>query len=190
MMRRRYRLAVVWACLVAVGLVHAGETDDPHRETVYSPNAFKVPYLGMDGTFTLDQQEISATDPRNPPRLVFRHMESFSFYADLAGTRPLAKECRYVYKGAAGDPFYYPTRAKTSIWDLFELASGDAACNAFSYVAIRAPHGNPIHMHLRYGNAQSSFRELLQLSDSPEDKTKLDPWWSVYCVEGVSGCDK
>ncbi|HEV8531572.1 MAG TPA: hypothetical protein VGT00_09160 [Methylomirabilota bacterium] len=28
------------------------------------------------------------------------------------------------------------------------------------------------------------------MSDGPEDKTKLDPWWSVYCAEGRSGCDK
>ena len=38
--------------IVTVGLVHAGDTDGPHRETVYSPNAFKVPYLGVDGIFT------------------------------------------------------------------------------------------------------------------------------------------
>jgi hypothetical protein len=45
-------------------------------------------------------------------------------------------------------------------------------------------------MHLRYGDEQSSFRALLMMSNGPEDKAKLDPWWSVYCVEGLSGCDK
>jgi hypothetical protein len=190
MMRRRSGLAVVWACLMTIGLVHAGEPESPHRETVYSPNAFKVPYLGLDGTFTLDPEERSATDPRNPPRVVFRQMEYFAFYADRAGAKPHAEACRYVYQGAAGDPYYYPTRAKTSVWDLFELASGAEACKAFSYVAVRAPHGKPMHMHLRYGDEHSSFRQLLQLSTGPEDKTQWDPWWSVYCAEGVSGCDK
>jgi hypothetical protein len=179
------------------GLVHAGdqaghqhERHAPPLGTVYSPNAFKVPYLGLDGVFTIDPEEIAATDPRNPKRIVFRKMEYFSFYADSTGTTPLAEECRYVYKGAAGDPFYYPTLAKTSIWDLFELASGAEACQTFYYVTIRAPHGEPVHLHLRYGDAQSSFQRLLQMSNGPEDKTQLDPWWSVYCTEGVSGCDK
>ena len=106
------------------------------------------------------------------------------------GAKPHAEECRYVYKGAAGDPYYYPTRAKTSVWDLFELASGAEACKAFAYVAVRAPHGKPLHLHLRYGDEHSSFRQLLQMSTGPEDKTTLDPWGSVYCAEGVSGCDK
>jgi len=39
---------------------------------VYSPNAFKITYLGLDGVFTIDPKEIPATDPRNPPRVVFR----------------------------------------------------------------------------------------------------------------------
>ena len=196
MRQRRYGLTVALVCLLTTGLVHAGDqAEHRHKQhapplgMVYSPNAFKVPYLGVDGVFTIDPEEISATDPRNPKRIVFRTMEFFSFYADSAGTIPLAEECQYVYKGAAGDPFYYPTLAKTSIWDLFELASGDAACTKFYYVTIRAPHGDPVHMHLRYGDAQSSFRRLLEMSDGPEDKTQMDPWWSVYCAEGVSGCD-
>jgi hypothetical protein len=102
---------------------------------------------------------------------------------------PLAEECRYVYKGAEGDPFYYPDRSKTSIWDLFEFVSGAGDCKAFYYIIIRVPHGDPVHMHLRYGDERSSFRKLLEMSDGPEDKTQLDPWWSVYCAEGVSGCD-
>ena len=56
----------------------------------------------------------------------------------------------------------------------------------------KAPiHGDPIHMHLRYGDARSSFASLLAISEEgPEDKTKLDPWWSVYCAEGKSACDR
>jgi hypothetical protein len=125
---------------------------------------------------TVDQNELSATDPRNPPRIAFHQMEVFSFYADLAGTTPLAEECRYMYKGAEGDPFYDPDRSKTSIWDLFEFVSGDGDCKTFYYLTIRAPHGDPVHMHLRYGDEQSSFRKLLEMSDGPADKTKLDPW--------------
>ena len=127
MMRRWYGLAVVGACLMTAGLVSAEDQDGharrhaaPLREIVYSPNGFKVPYLGLDGTFTIDPQEIAATDPRNPKRIVFSKMETFSFYEDVAGATPLAEECHYAYKGAAGDPFYYPALSKTSIWDLFD----------------------------------------------------------------------
>jgi len=42
---------------------------------VFSPNAFKVPYLGVDGAFTIDTKDISASDPRNPKRVVFQGME-------------------------------------------------------------------------------------------------------------------
>jgi hypothetical protein len=156
--------------------------------TIYSPNAFKVPYLGVNGAFTIDTKTITAFDPRNPKRVVFKEMEYFSFYADLRGTTPLAKNCRYVYKGAAGDPYYY-SEFKTSVWDLFELTSGEEDCNKFYYVILRSPHGNPVHAHMRYGNAKSSFRKLLNLSNGPENPSSLDPWWSVYCKAGVSGCD-
>jgi hypothetical protein len=189
-------MAAVWVGLMLAASVQAGDDSGHHSErhhfhagTLYSPNAFKIPYLGFDGIFTIDPEELAATDPRNPGRVVFRQMEYFSFYEDREGETPLAEECRYIYKGAAGDPYYYPDVAKTSIWDLFELAAGDEACEAFYYVAARAPHGDPVHMHLRYGDASSSFGKLLKMSDGPEDKTKLDPWWSVYCAEGVSGCD-
>src|SRR5712691_11750841 len=101
------------------GLVQAGDHDGhnpgrrvPPPSTVSSPHAFKVPYLGLDGAFTIDTEELSATDPRNPKRVVFRKMEYFSFYADSVGATPLAEECRYVYKGAAGDPYYIPLFAK------------------------------------------------------------------------------
>jgi hypothetical protein len=163
----------------------------PVREQVYSPNAYKIPYLGIDGIFNIDTAEISASDPRNPRRIVFKKMEFFSFYEDSSGQRPIAQNCRYVYKGAAGDPYYYPKQSKTSIWDLFELVSGEQACNKFYYVTLRSPHGEPVHMHLRYGDNNSSFKSLLQVSNlGPENKNSINPWWSVYCAEGVSGCDQ
>ena len=157
-------------------------------DKVVSPNA-QVPYLGIDGIFTIDTTELAVKDPRNPKRVVFRRMETFSFYEDVEGRVAIAQNCRYGYKGAAGDPYYYPGRSKGSVWDLFELVSGDPGCTRFTYVALRAPHGNPVHMHMRYGDAGSSFERLLVLSDGPEDKARLDPWWSVYCAVGVSSCD-
>ena len=156
---------------------------------ITSPNT-GVPYLGVDGTFTLDTSVPSARrDPRNPARIVFSKMQQFSFYRDLAGQEPLAENCPYIYKGAAPDRFYYPKSPK-SIWDLFELAPGNENCSAFKYVALRAPHGEPVHMHLRYGGESSSFETLLSMSNAEEDTAKLDPWWSVYCAEGKTACDQ
>ncbi len=155
---------------------------------VVSPNA-SVPFLGVDGIFTLDTTVPSSlNDPRNPGRIVFNQMERFSFYRDLAGENAIAENCQYAYRGAAPDPFYYP-RFQSSIWDLFELVSEDAACSGFKYVALRAPHGDPIHMHVRYGGLNSSFEELLGHSTGEADTNRLDPWWSLYCAEGVTACD-
>jgi hypothetical protein len=140
-----------------------------------SPNA-DVPYFGVDGIFTMDTSVPGTVhDPRNPARIVFEQMERFSFYRDMDGQLPIAENCEYTYQGAAPDPFYYP-EFQTSVWDLFELAPGNEACSAFQYVILRAPHGDPIHMHFRYGDGNSSFESLLS-------------WWSVYCAEGVSACD-
>lgn len=155
---------------------------------VVSPNS-SVPFLGVDGIFTLDTSVPSSlNDPRNPGRIVFNQMEQFSFYRDLAGEDAIAENCQYTYRGAAPDPFYYP-RFQSSIWDLFELVSEDAACSGFKYVALRAPHGDPIHMHVRYGGLNSSFEELLGHSTGESDTSRLDPWWSLYCAEGVTACD-
>jgi len=178
----------VMRLVVLVGLLSEG-ADARAQERIVSPNA-NVPYLGVHGTFTLDQTELAARDPRNPKRVVFDRMERFSFYDDLEGRVPIARDCLYAHHRPAGDPYYYPVRSKTSIWELFKLLSGEAACRKFTYVALRPPHGNPVHMHMRYGDDRSSFESLLAMSDGPEDKTKLDPWWSVYCAEGRSGCDK
>lgn len=158
---------------------------------IVSPNAYKVPYLGVDGTFTLDTSLAeSANDPRNPKRVKFEKMEFFSFYADLQGSEPLAENCRYVYRGAAGDPFFFPERSLGSIWDLFQLRGGDDPdCEAFKYVILRAPHGDPIHMHMRYGDDSTGFQALLENSTLSEDAASFNPWWSTYCAEGVTACD-
>lgn len=153
-----------------------------------SPNA-DVPYMGVDGIFTLDTAVPSSLhDPRNPGRIVFEEMERFSFYRDMAGNEPIAENCQYEYKGAAPDPFYYP-EFQRSIWDLFELTSDDPTCAGFQYVALRSPHGDPIHMHVRYGGEASSFEELLQMSLAEADAAEINPWWSLYCAEGVTACD-
>lgn len=163
----------------------------PPKDFLLSQNAFKVPYLGYDGVFTLDPAAtVPFSDPRNPKRIVMRKMEYFSFYRDLDGNEPLAENCRYVYRGSAGDPYYFYVEGyKHSIWDLFELNRGEERCKAFYYVIARPPHGDPKHMHIRYGGENSSFRSLLANSSGPEDPTRPDPWWSVYCEEGVIGCD-
>jgi hypothetical protein len=175
------------AIVLSVGLLAAQDAFGQDRPV--SPTA-SLPYLGVNGVFTLDQQELAARDPRNPKRVAFDKMERFSFFDDFQGTQPIAKDCLYAYRGPAGDPYYYPDRAKTSVWEMFELRSGEPACQRFTYVVLRAPHGNPVHMHLRYGDERSSFLALLAISNGPENKAKLDPWWSVYCAEGFSGCDK
>jgi hypothetical protein len=76
---------------------------------IVSPNAYKVPYLGIDGVFTLDTSlEQSANDPRNPKRVKFEKMEFFSFYADLEGKKPLAENCRYAYRGGCAGSLLLP----------------------------------------------------------------------------------
>lgn len=159
------------------------------QETEFvSPNA-EMQYLGVDGVFTLDTSVPSSLhDPRNPGRIEFDAMEQFSFYRDMAGSDPIAENCQYAYQGATPDPFYYP-EFQTSIWDLFELVSDDPACSGFNYVALRSPHGDPIHMHVRYGGETSSFDTLLQMSLAEPDAAELNPWWSLYCAEGVTACD-
>lgn len=87
----------------------AGRIQSARCRDNFSPNAFKVPYLGVDGAFTIDTKEISATDPRNPKRVVFQQMELFSFYKDYDGYTPLAENCRYAYKGAEERSFLLPT---------------------------------------------------------------------------------
>lgn len=149
---------------------------------IVSPNAYKIPYLGVDGAFILGGDETSSEDPRNPGRVVFEKMEFFSFYTDIEGEEPIAENCRYAYRGAAGDAFFYPDRSLGSIWDMFELRNTDEeTCQPFKYVVLRSPHGDPVHMHMRYGDEETSFGELLDISLLEEDPESFNPWWSLYC---------
>ncbi len=63
-------LIAAMTCMLAGESTQAkDEVNRPIEGTVVSPNAFKVQYLGVDGAFTIDTKEISATDPRNPKRV-------------------------------------------------------------------------------------------------------------------------
>ncbi|MEL6803448.1 MAG: hypothetical protein AAFO91_06680, partial [Bacteroidota bacterium] len=76
---------------------------------------------------------------------------------------------------------------KTSIWDVFKKMtdiSGD--CMNYEYVISRSPHGDPIHMHLRYGQ---DLEALLAMSNDEEDD-KFNPWWATYCdIDRTTACD-
>ena len=150
---------------------------------VVSPNAYKVPYLGLDDTFHLNQDdENSFNDMRNPKRIDVKKMELFNFFADAEGKNAIAKNCRYVYIGAAQDPKYY-SQYKLAVWDLFELLEDekqDSNCDRFKYLTVAAPHDG--HMHVRYGDATSSLEMLLNVSNDPQ------PWTPSYCTDGKTRC--
>lgn len=65
---------------------------------------------------------------------------------------------------------------------MFQLRNTDKTeCQPFHFVILRSPHGHPPHMHMRYGSADSSFAELLEISTLAEDPDSFNPWWSLYC---------
>jgi hypothetical protein len=165
---------------------------NPPTVQVISPNAYKVPYLGFNGTFLLNaDQPGSVNDPRNPKRIGISKMEQITFYKDGEGKGTIARNCEYVYMGATGDPKYYVEFKAT--WEMFELVQGekqDPACKKFQYLVLTAPHGNPSHMHVRYGDARSSFANLLKMSQEAENVAKFDPWFATYCGGGKTRCGK
>ncbi len=152
---------------------------------VVSPNAYRVPYLGLDGTFHLNQDDDNSfNDLRNPKRIVIEKMERFTFFADAGGQNAIAKNCRYAYIGAAKDPKFYP-QYKLAVWDWFELLKQDKqdpSCDRFKYLTVAAPHDG--HMHVRYGDTTSSLETLLNLSNDPQ------PWIPTYCTNGRTRCGK
>lgn len=177
---------------IAIAQSIAQPTRPEPQLQIVSPNAYKQPYLGFNGAFTVDTAvPASLNDPRNPKRIVVQQMEMFSFYSDLEGTQAIAENCPYIYMGAAPDPLYY-AEYKSAVWDLFELTPGDEvapACQQFKYIVASAPGGDPAHMHFRYGNADSSFGTVLNMSGDPKDEAQFNPWFSVYCAAGNSSCD-
>jgi hypothetical protein len=150
---------------------------------VVSPNAYKVPYLGLDGTFQLNQDdENSFNNPRNPKRIDVEKMDLFAFFSDAEGKIAIAKNCRYAYIGAAQDPKYY-SQSKLAVWDLFELLEEekqDSNCDRFKYLTVTAPQDG--HMHVRYGDATSSLETLLTISNDTQ------PWTPTYCTDGKTRC--
>ena len=161
---------------------------------------------GIEGEFTSDvpRQVDGGTTctadyqagGRNPGLIRIVANEELSFYEDRAGAHPLASSCHYVSRGTRPDPIWYgtsPGKSLTSIWMLYELASGPPACDAmFHFVSIRPPEGQgPLeHMHVRYGARGTSLEALV--AESAAESREPDPcvpWWSVYCKRGFTGCD-
>ncbi|MEO1626253.1 MAG: hypothetical protein AAFV25_13945 [Bacteroidota bacterium] len=171
-----------------------GERGDGHSH--YDDNSADRPpftYLTMNGEFHLNPGDsMSQNDPRNPGRLILETSDekgsltrmTFFDHSDLQ--KKLA-ECGYHFIGSRPDPHYYPEQSKTSIWDVFEKVedfSGD--CANYKYVLSRSPHGDPIHMHLRYGD---DVERILAMSDDAEDN-QFNPWWATYCdINRTTACD-
>jgi hypothetical protein len=154
---------------------------------VMSVNAYKVPYLGLDGTFYLNQGDKEGyADARRPKRVVVTKMQKFSFYSDAAGKHPIAQNCVYTYLGTAKDPKFY-AEFKGAVWDLFELEADDKLdpkCQKFKHLTIVPPHGEPTHMHIRYGDEKNNATKLLNMSQAEK------PWFPTYCGIGKTVCNE
>ncbi|MBU2997964.1 hypothetical protein KO500_16095 [Cellulophaga baltica] len=169
------------------------ERGDGHSH--YDTNNDKPPftYLRMNGEFHLNPGDsLSQNDPRNPGRLKLTTSDKAGsitkmvFYDHNDLDKKLA-ECGYEFIGSRPDPHFYPKKSKTSIWDVFKKVkdfSGD--CINYNYVISRSPHGDTIHMHLRYGD---DVEALLAMSNDTID-SQFNPWWGVYCdIERTTSCD-
>jgi hypothetical protein len=150
-------------------------------------------YLAMNGEFRMNPNDsMTQNDPRNPSRLVLKTSEEagsvsrMAFYSHDDMEAKLA-ECGYEFIGSRPDPHYYPEESKTSIWDIFrKVEDFEGDCSNYQYVISRSPHGDPIHMHLRYGE---DLEALLAMSNAPKDGN-FNPWWSTYCdIDRTTSCD-
>lgn len=150
-------------------------------------------FLKMNGEFRMNPNDsLTQNDPRNPSKLVLSttteagSLTRMTFY-DHNDMEMKIAECGYEFIGSKPDPHYYPEQSKTSIWDVFEKKTDyDGDCSNFKYVLSRSPHGDPIHMHLRYGNNVDS---ILNLSNSEYD-SEFNPWWATYCdINRTTSCD-
>lgn len=150
-------------------------------------------FLNMNGEFKMNPNDsMTQNDPRNPSRLTLTttdekgSLTQMAFYDHNDMDKVLAN-CGYQFIGSRPDPHYFPKDSKTSIWDVFEKVEdyvGD--CSPYKYVISRSPHGDPIHMHLRYGD---DVEALLNMSNDEEDD-QFNPWWSTYCdIERTTSCD-
>ena len=147
-------------------------------------------YLGMNGEFEMDpEQAATRDDPRNPSRIRLATTEEagtgtrMAFYAHDDPDQ-LVADCGYQYAGSQPDPYYFPDESKTSIWDVFEQTETyEGDCGAYTAVISRSPHGDPAHMHLRYG---TDADDLLAMSTAAVDSSAYEPWWPLYCEAGVT----
>ena len=169
------------------------ERGDGHSHMNNKAENTPFSYMAMNGEFHLNPGDsISQNDPRNPSRLEFTTSDEpgsitkMVFYYHDDNNKKWA-DCGYEFIGSLPDPHYYPEISKTSIWDIFKKVedySGD--CMNFKYVISRSPHGDPIHMHLRYGE---DVEALMAMSDDEKDK-KFNPWWATYCaIDRTTSCD-
>ncbi len=170
-----------------------GERGDGHSHYHDAVERPPFTYLTMNGEFHLNPGDsMSQNDPRNPGRLILTtssdkgSLTKMTFFDHSDVEKQLA-ECGYHFIGSRPDPHYYPEQSKTSIWDVFEKVedfSGD--CSKYKYVLSRSPHGDPIHMHLRYGD---DVERILAMSNDAEDD-QFNPWWATYCdINRTTACD-
>lgn len=172
-----------------------GPDDRGDGHSHYDANADRpaFTYLAMNGEFHLNPGDsMSQNDVRNPGRLKLTTSEDkgsmtrMAIYDHSDVNKQLA-ECGYEFIGSRPDPHYYPAESKTSIWDVFKKVddfSGD--CSKYQYVISRSPHGDPIHMHLRYGE---DVEKLLAMSNDEPD-ANFNPWWATYCdIARTTACD-
>ncbi|MEM8585718.1 MAG: hypothetical protein AAGF87_15685, partial [Bacteroidota bacterium] len=170
-----------------------GERGDGHSHYHETTDRPPFTYLSMTGEFHMNPGDsMTQNDRRNPSRLELTTSDeagsqtTIAFYAHSDMNEKLA-ECGYEFIGSRPDPHYYPDQSKTSIWDVFKKMtdiSGD--CMNYEYVISRSPHGDPIHMHLRYGQ---DVEALLAMSNDEEDD-KFNPWWATYCdIDRTTACD-
>ena len=167
-----------------------GQTAAEHGHT----HAATISYLNMNGEFEMDPVKASTRDDvRNPSRVRLATTEDagsltrMAFYAH-DNSDQLVADCGYQFAGSRPDPHYFPAESKSSIWDTFEQVEAyEGACDDYSAVISRSPHGDPVHMHLRYG---SDVDDLLAMSTVPVDSSRFEPWWSSYCAPGrTESCD-
>lgn len=149
----------------------------PHESSSFT-------FLKMNGEFKMNPNDsITQNDPRNPSRLVLSTTEEAGSISRMAfyvhdDMETLWADCGYEFIGSRPDPFYYPEKSKTSIWDVFKRVKDfEGDCAKFEFVISRSPHGDPIHMHLRYGD---DLEKLLAMSNDEQDQS-YNPWWCTYC---------
>lgn len=184
----------------SAGTAHSHDGGAPHTHDVaqtaeeHGHAHTTISYLTMNGEFEMDPVKSSTRDDvRNPSRVRLATTEEagsltrMAFYAHDNADQ-LVADCGYQFVGSRPDPHYFPTESKSSIWDAFEQVEAyEGACGDYQAVISRSPHGDPVHMHLRYG---SDIDGLLAMSNVPVDSSRFEPWWASYCAPGrTESCD-